>query len=157
MEFFTPRGQLCKLFIGHIFTWPMLQQKFKISVNVQAVCFCHLNHCVDYRTGIRSLYGIAEQPVLPAYCEWTDRILTEIVSKAASSVFQISFCCITPVENIIHGFIHPGIPDGLVTYKEDKAAVVESFKKLIADGVYREELYDYFTPRDPGLSFAQTH
>lgn len=28
-----------------------------------------------------------------------------------------------------------------VTYKEDKAAVVENFKKLIADGVYREELY----------------
>lgn len=28
-----------------------------------------------------------------------------------------------------------------VTYKEDKAAVVESFKKLIADGVYQEELY----------------
>ena len=24
---------------------------------------------------------------------------------------------------------------------EDKAAVVESFKKLIADGVYQEELY----------------
>lgn len=28
-----------------------------------------------------------------------------------------------------------------VTYKEDKAAVVESFKKLIEDGVYGEELY----------------
>ena len=28
-----------------------------------------------------------------------------------------------------------------VTYKEDKPVVVESFKKLIADGVYREELY----------------
>lgn len=28
-----------------------------------------------------------------------------------------------------------------VTYKEDKEAVVESFKKLITDGVYREELY----------------
>ena len=28
-----------------------------------------------------------------------------------------------------------------VTYKEDKAAVVESFRKLIADGVYGEELY----------------
>lgn len=28
-----------------------------------------------------------------------------------------------------------------VTYKEDKEAVVESFKKLISDGVYREELY----------------
>ena len=28
-----------------------------------------------------------------------------------------------------------------VTYKEDKAAVVQSFGKLIEDGVYREELY----------------
>ena len=28
-----------------------------------------------------------------------------------------------------------------VTYKEDKEAVVQSFKKLIKDGVYREELY----------------
>lgn len=28
-----------------------------------------------------------------------------------------------------------------VTYKEDKAAVVDSFKKLIHDGVYAEELY----------------
>lgn len=28
-----------------------------------------------------------------------------------------------------------------VTYKEDKELVVQSFKKLIEDGVYREELY----------------
>ena len=28
-----------------------------------------------------------------------------------------------------------------VTYKEDKPIVVESFKKLIAQGAYREELY----------------
>jgi len=28
-----------------------------------------------------------------------------------------------------------------VTYREDKESVVQSFKKLIADGVYREELY----------------
>ena len=28
-----------------------------------------------------------------------------------------------------------------VTYKEDKGAVVESFKKLISDGVYQEDLY----------------
>ena len=31
-----------------------------------------------------------------------------------------------------------------VTYKKDKAAVVENLKKLIADGVYREELYSDF-------------
>lgn len=29
-----------------------------------------------------------------------------------------------------------------VTYKEDKEAVVESFKKLIEDGVHSEELYE---------------
>lgn len=28
-----------------------------------------------------------------------------------------------------------------VTYKEDKEAIVQSFKKLIKDGVYEEELY----------------
>lgn len=28
-----------------------------------------------------------------------------------------------------------------MTYKEDVAAVQESFKKLIEDGVYREDLY----------------
>ncbi|MGN0314126.1 MAG: nucleotidyltransferase, partial [Fusicatenibacter sp.] len=28
-----------------------------------------------------------------------------------------------------------------VTYKEDKEAVMESFKKLISDGLYQEELY----------------
>ena len=28
-----------------------------------------------------------------------------------------------------------------VTYREDKPAVVESFRQLIAEGVYREDLY----------------
>lgn len=28
-----------------------------------------------------------------------------------------------------------------VTYKEDKEVVVESFRKLIKDGMYEEELY----------------
>lgn len=28
-----------------------------------------------------------------------------------------------------------------LTYKEDKESVVQSFKKLITDGVYKEELY----------------
>ena len=29
-----------------------------------------------------------------------------------------------------------------VTYKEDKDSVVESFKKLIEEGVYKEKLFD---------------
>ena len=117
LKFFTPRRQFRQLFIGHIFTWPMLQQKFEIFVNIQAVCFCHLNHCVDCCTGIRSFYGTAEQPVLPAYCEWTDCILTEIIGKAAASVFQIGLRCISPIENIIYRFIHPGVPDWLLLLK----------------------------------------
>lgn len=28
-----------------------------------------------------------------------------------------------------------------VTYKEDKVAVVENFKKLVVDGIYRKKLY----------------
>ena len=39
MEFFTPRCQFRQLFIGHIFTRSVLQQKFKISVDVQPMCF----------------------------------------------------------------------------------------------------------------------
>ena len=92
----------------------MLQQKFEISVNIQAVCFCHINPCVDYRTGIRSVHGTTEQLVLPSYCKWTDCILAEIVGKAAVPILQIGLRCITPVENIINRFIHPGIPDGLL-------------------------------------------
>ena len=75
LEFFTPRCQFRQLFIGHIFTRSVLQQKFKISVNVQPMCFGHLNHCVDYCAGIRSVHGTAEQPVFSPHCEWTDRIL----------------------------------------------------------------------------------
>ena len=95
----------------------MFQQKFKISINIQPMCFCHFNHCIDYRAGIRSVHRTAEQPVLPAHCKWADRILAEIVGKAAPSVFQIGLlglCCITPVENVIHRFLHPGIPDWLL-------------------------------------------
>ena len=71
-------------------------------------------NCVDHGTGIRSLYGIAEQPVLAPYCKRTDRILAEVISKAAPPVLQIGLCCITKVENVIYGFIHPGIPDWLL-------------------------------------------
>ena len=67
------------------------------------------NHCVNDCTGIHTIYGIAEQPVLPAYCEWTDRILAEIIDKAAAPVFQIGLGRITPVKDIINCFIHPGV------------------------------------------------
>lgn len=65
------------------------------------MCFNHLDHCVYNCTGIGSLYGIAEQPVLLTYCKWADRILAEIITEAAPSIFQIGLCCTSPVENIV--------------------------------------------------------
>ena len=117
LEFLAPGCKLCELIIGHFFRWPMVQQKFQISVNIQAVRLCHLNHCINYSTGIGSGDRITEQPVLPADCKWTDRILTEIVREAAAAILQISLRCFPPVKDIIHRFIHAGIPDWLLLLK----------------------------------------
>ena len=95
----------------------MIQQKFQVSVNVQAMRFCHLNHCINYSTSIGSFYRITEQPVLPADCKWTDRVLAEIVCEAAAAILQISLCCFPPVKDIIHCFIHAGIPDWFLLLK----------------------------------------
>ena len=78
---------------------------------------CHLNHCIDYSTGIGSFYRITEQPVLPADCKRTDRVLAEIVCEAAAAILQISLCCFPPVKDIIHRFFHAGIPDWLLLLK----------------------------------------
>lgn len=74
-------GAISASFIGHIFTWPVLQQKFMMSVNTESMCFCYFHYCVDHCAGIRSRGGTAEQPVLVSYCEWTNCILTEIIGK----------------------------------------------------------------------------
>ena len=51
---------------------------------------------------------------------------------------------------IVDGLLHQGVEVSVlpthdqwfgVTYKEDKAAVTESFKKLYQQGVYQEDLY----------------
>ena len=109
LEFFAPRCKLCGLSVCHLFRWPMLQKKFQISVNVQIMCFCYLNHGIYYSTGICSGNRITEQPVLPANCKWANRILTEIIRKAAAPIFQIGLRCIPAVKDIIHCLIHTGI------------------------------------------------
>ena len=117
MEFFTPGCKLCELIITHLFRWTMIQQKFQIFVNVQVVCLCHFNHCIDYSTGIGSFYRITEQPVFVANCKRTDRVLAEIVCETAAAILQIGLCCFPPVKDIIHRFIHAGIPDWLLLLK----------------------------------------
>ena len=88
LEFFTPGCKLYELSIGHVFRWPMLQQKFQISVNVQAVRLCHLNHCIDYSTGIGSFYRITEQPVFPTDCKRTDRVLGSLRMKYPLMIYS---------------------------------------------------------------------
>ena len=95
----------------------MVQQKFQISVNIQVMRLCHLNHCINYSTGIGSRDRITEQPVLPTDCKWTDRVLAEIVCEAAATILQIGLRCFSPVKDIIHRFIHAGIPDWLLLLK----------------------------------------
>jgi len=87
LEFFTPGCQLCELLIRHTSVRSMLQQKFEISVNIQVVCLCHLNYCIDNCTGVCSIYRTAKQPVPPAYCEWPDCILAELCECSHNSAY----------------------------------------------------------------------
>lgn len=117
LEFFTPGCKLCELSISHLFRWTMIQYKFQIFVNVQVVCLCHFNHCIDYSTGIGSFYRITEQPVFAANCKRTDRVLAEIVCETTVTILQIGLRCFPPVKDIIHRFIHAGISDWLLLLK----------------------------------------
>ena len=101
LEFFTSRSKFRKLFIDHIFTWPMLQQKFEIFVNIQVVCFCHLNHCVDYCTGIRS-YDQSEYVTTVS----PERIL-ELYKKY----------CIRPIEGVVVSIMVPPALSGIYFLK----------------------------------------
>lgn len=105
----------------------MVQQKFQISVNIQVMRLCHLNHCINYSTGIGSRDRITEQPVLPTDCKWTDRVLAEIVCEAAATILQIGLRCFSPVKDIIHRFIHAGIPDWLLMFKPQPKSLQNRF------------------------------
>jgi hypothetical protein len=52
LEFFTPRCQLCQMFIGHRFVWSMLQKEFEIPIDISVMSFGYFNHCVSDGTGI---------------------------------------------------------------------------------------------------------
>ena len=100
----------CKLLTGHLFRWPVFQQELQVSVNIQVMCFYHLNHSVDHYVGIGAIHRITEQPSLAANRKWTDS--TAIVRKAAEAGLQIGFCGILPVKGVIRCLIHAGIADG---------------------------------------------
>ena len=117
LEFFAPRCKFCEPIAGHLFGWPMFQKKFQISVNVQVMCFCYLNHGIYHSTDIGSGNRITEQPVLPSNCKWTDRILTEVICKAAAPIFKIGLRCFPPIKHIIHRFIHTGILGWLLLFR----------------------------------------
>ena len=89
LEFFTPGSQFWELFICHFFRWTLFKQIFKVSVNIQIMRPGHLDHRINNGAGIGSIDRIAEQPVFSSYRKRADRIFTQIVCKAAASVFQI--------------------------------------------------------------------
>ena len=69
----------------------------------------HLDHRINNGAGIGSIDRIAEQPVLSSHCKRTDRVFTQIVCKAAASVFQIGFGCIPAVHGISHCLVHTAV------------------------------------------------
>ena len=68
-----------------------------MSVNIQVMRLCQLYHGIDNGTGVGSIHRITEQPVFPAYREWPDRILAEIIRKAAASILKIGSRCISSI------------------------------------------------------------
>ena len=108
LEFLAPGCKLCELIIGHFFRWPMVQQKFQISVNIQVMRLCHLNHCIHNSAGGSSFRTGTEQPVLPADSEWPDCILAKIIGQTAMTVFQISHQGVFPILGIVYRFRQTG-------------------------------------------------
>ncbi len=83
----------------------MLKQIFQIFIDIQAIGFGHLNHGINHGAGIRAFGSIAEQPVAAAYRERTDRILAQIVGKAAPAVLQVCHELLPVILGIVHRFL----------------------------------------------------
>lgn len=103
-----PWGQFCQGTVSHFCTWQTIQQVFQIFIDIQVMCPCHLNHNIYSCTGLSSFRGIAEQPVFPAHCKRTDRILGKIVGKTAPTIFQICQKLPLMVLGIVHRFFKAG-------------------------------------------------
>lgn len=100
----APWGKLFKLFLRHFVIRSLRQEVCQIFISVQVIRFCHFNHRIYNSTGSGSFRTGTEQPVLPADREWSDRIFTEIIRKAAMSVFQVGHQGVFPVLGIVHRF-----------------------------------------------------
>lgn len=61
---FIPGYQFCQFFIGHNSPGKLFQQVIQVLVNIQVMCFGHLDHGIDHCAGFCTLWCVAEQPVL---------------------------------------------------------------------------------------------
>lgn len=84
------------------------------------MCLRHFHHGIDHAAGVRTGSRIVEKPVLSANCKRTNLVFTEIVCKAAASIFQIGLSSITPVHDLIHCFLHAGVSDGFLLLQPRK-------------------------------------
>ena len=66
-------------------------------MRVEFIGLCRFYHRIDLHTGIRPSRRITEEPVLTAYYQWTDTVLTKLSSYADNSayaqvIFILIFC-----------------------------------------------------------------
>ena len=92
-------------------------------IDVYSICLCHFYHGIYNGTGLCTVRSITEQPVFTAYREWADRILAEIIRKAASAIFQIGHKIGPAVLDIGDCLIHPGSPDRFLQVKPRQKAL----------------------------------
>ena len=67
----------------------MLQKEAQIFKWIKFIGFCRFYHRIDFHTGICSGWCITEKPVLTANYQGSNAVLTEIITQAACTIFQI--------------------------------------------------------------------
>lgn len=69
--------------------WQNFEQQLEVSEHIKPVCFCCLNNAVYICARFRTLWSVAEQPVLSADGERSYRILCGVVRYCTVAVFEV--------------------------------------------------------------------
>lgn len=70
--------------------------------------FCHLDHRINYGTGLCAPWRITKQPVAASYREGANGVLAEIVGKTAPSILKIGHKLSLVILGIVHRFLKTG-------------------------------------------------
>ena len=84
---FTPRGKLFQFLVDISAPGRCSRRKLRYLSGSSSLAFAVSR--IDFHTGICPGWCITEKPVLTANYQWPDAVLTEIITQAACTIFQI--------------------------------------------------------------------